>query len=308
MSKITDGAVPRDRHDRLLYSAVRERVPDPMDPKVADWVRWPEDATFAACATHDIDRFFTAKVRLYQSFQNLRSLRFGKGLKCLTSPDPSTIERVATLDRSLGINSTFFLMPKAYSIDREEVSAALGAGFEFGLHASYEAHLSREMMEEEKRLLSEKIGVEPVGVRHHYLRFREPETWKAQSGLFLYDSTLAWQDHIGYRGGRAYPFFTGYGIWEIPLAVMDVTVFNVQRAGWEQVRQLVDRVAERGGLFTYLWHNDSLTEVSATRPWLKTYVKLTRYLVDKGAWFATAREIVGWISGIYPGDSDEAGG
>jgi len=283
-------------------------VSDPMNPQVAEWVRWPEDAPFAACATHDVDRFFTPKLRLYQSIQNLKALRPDKSLKCLVASDPSSIEKIVELDRGLGITSTFFLMCSGYRIDVSEILAARDIGFEFALHASYEAHLSRDRLADEKRTLSEKIGAEPRGVRHHYLRFREPDTWRAQSGLFLYDSTLAWQDHIGYRGGRAYPFRTEYGIWEVPLAVMDGTVFNVQRVGWDQIKLLVDRVADRGGLFTYLWHNESLTKISATRPWLDIYVKLTRYLLDKGAWFATAVEIVNWASENWPAMHDSCGG
>jgi len=302
------GSLSLDRHDRLLYSVAKGSVPDPMDPQVAEWVCWPGDAPLAACATHDVDRFFTPWTRLYQSIRNLKALRPNEGFQCLVASDPSRIENVVELDRCLGITSTFFLMSTAYKIDCLEVWAARDMGFEFGLHASYDAHLSRKKLAEEKYGLSQKIGVEPKGVRHHYLRFREPETWMTQSGLFLYDSTLAWQDHIGYRGGRAYPFQTGYGIWEVPLAVMDVTVFNVQRIGWDQIKLLVDRVADRGGLFTYLWHNDSLTRISATRPWLETYVKLTRYLLDKGAWFATAREIVEWACANWPSGNDSAGG
>ena len=301
-------SLPRDKHDRLLFSVARGSVPDPMDPVVAEWVFWPEDAPFAACATHDIDRFFTTKVRLYQSIQNFKSLRLKKGLQCLVSPDPSRIGKVVDLDRRLGITSTFFLMSTGYKIDRAEISSAREMGFEFALHASYEAHLSRQRLVEEKRSLSEKMGSDPKGVRHHYLRFREPDTWMTQRGLFLYDSTLAWQDQIGYRGGRAYPFETGFGIWEVPLAVMDVTVFNVQRIGWSQIKLLVDKVAERRGLFTYLWHNDSLTNISATRPWLETYVKLTRYLLEKGAWFATAREVVEWASENWEAEKDSTEG
>ena len=89
---------------------------------------------------------------------------------------------------------------------------------------------------------------------------------------------------------------------------MDVTVFNVQRIGWSQIKLLVDKVAERRGLFTYLWHNDSLTNISATRPWLETYVKLTRYLLEKGAWFATAREIVQWASENWEAEKDSTEG
>jgi hypothetical protein len=186
-------------------------------------------------------------------------------------------------------------MAHSYRHDVDQIGDGKDEGFEFGLHASYEAHLSREKLVEEKESLENDIQIGEVsGIRHHYLRFREPETWETQNGLFDYDSTLAWPDHIGYRGGKANPFPTGYGIWEIPLAIMDVTVFNTQRIEWEDLRNLVDRTHEVGGLLTYLWHNESMTEVSATRPWLDMYAKLTRYLKEKGAWFGTGSEIIQW--------------
>ena len=73
---------------------------------------------------------------------------------------------------------------------------------------------------------------------------------------------------------------------------MDVTVHNIQRTGWPQVKTLIDRTVEARGLFTYLWHNESLVPHSASRPWLDLYVKITRYLQQKGAWFGTGAEIL----------------
>jgi len=272
-----------------------------MNPQVDERIYWPDDSPIAACATHDIDRLFDAKMRAYQILQNIRRLKLGNAARCLTK-DPMSISKIVELDRKLGIKSTIFLMAKEYEIAHEEVWDATDRGFEIGLHGSYESHLDKWKLAEEKVTLARKakIRIKDIrGIRQHYLRFKEPDTWIAQRGLFLYDSTYAWPDHIGYRNGKAYPFYTGYEMWEIPLAVMDVTVFNVQRIGWNQIKLLIDRVEKKGGLFTYLWHNESLTEISATRPWLKMYTKITEYLKEKKAWFGTGSEIVEWTDQLF---------
>ncbi len=291
----------RDRHDRLTYLIEKNRVPDPVDPITDDGVFWPDGFKFAAWASHDVDRFYTPRVRIHQSVTHLRKKRLRKCAKTLLGSDPSTIGKIVELDESLGIRSTFFLLADNYGHDLNGVGIGLDKGFEFGLHASYDSHLSRKKLKQEKMSLEKAINVEGIlGVRHHYLRFRKPETWKSQMGIFKYDSTLAWPDYVGYRDGKANPFPTQYGLWEIPLAVMDVTVFNVQKIRWRELKNLVDSVYESGGVFTYLWHNESLAEISATRPWRETYVKLTHYLQEKGAWFATGREIIEWAEDNWP--------
>lgn len=303
MTEVSESSkgVPFDKHGRITYAALSRAgmvLHDPMEPFVADPVKWPDGAPFAACASHDIDRFQSMKIRMYQAYRGARSGKVVSGIMSMFGGDRTTISNIIAIDESLGIPSTFYLMTNEYDLSDDylsDIRSAADKGFEFGLHASYDAHLSVEELHDQRYKLEKFLGRSVVGVRHHYLRFEFPTTWVMQSVLFDYDSTYAFPDHIGYRGGNCIPFDTGRGIWEVPLAVQDVTVFNIQKVGWPEIKILVDRVADAGGLFTYLWHNDSLTKHSTTRPWLPMYIKLTEYLKAKGAWFTTGKEAVRWV-------------
>ena len=55
-----------------------------------------------------------------------------------------------------------------------------------------------------------------------------------------------------------------YGTWQIPLTVMDITLFAYQKyntfeAG-KAVRSFIQEIKKFNGLFTLLWHNTFLDE------------------------------------------------
>lgn len=298
------GQCPRDEHGRVTYRAMREKygfVADhpvlrfqyPLDPQFAD-VDWPEGAPFAAWASHDVDWFWSPRIRLYEAKRHLGRRSLLGAASMMFGRDRSKLDRIADLDESLGIRSTFFLMVRRYGLSSSVLGDLVDRGFEVGLHGSYRSHLDHFLLVDEKRRLS-RLGVDVKGVRQHYLRFECPGTWAAQSGVFGYDSTYGWIDQIGYRSACCVPFWTPYRILEIPIAVQDVTVFEVQRLGFDVLRSLVNVVASRGGLFTYLWHNGSLSGMASRPwdPWGATYVKLTEYLKEKGAVFLTGAELAG---------------
>lgn len=303
------GRCPRDVHGRVTYRAMRgEHGFDPghpalcfhypFDPLFAD-VSWPGDAPFAAWASHDVDWFWLPRIRLYEARRHLQNRSLLGAARMVLGRDRSRLERVADLDESLGIRSTFFLMANEYGLSSSVLEDLVRRGFEVGLHGSYRSYLDRSLLVDEKRCLSD-LGVDVRGVRQHFLRFDYPGTWAAQSGIFDYDSTYGWIDQIGYRSSCCTPFVVprlqSPRLLEIPLAVQDVTVFEIAPVDFASLKSLVNVVAARGGLFSYLWHNGSLAPGMASRPWDPwgtTYVDLTRYLKEKGAVFLTGADLAG---------------
>lgn len=283
----------KDVHGRVTYEAAKQFAPDPMDPAPAD-VDWPGGAPFAAWASHDVDWFWSPRIRVYEAKRHLQSRRVVDAGRMLVGRNGSKLGKITDIDESLGVRSTFFVMADAYRLSSSVLGDMIGRGFEIGLHGSYESYLNQYILLTEKfRLANLGVKVKVEGVRQHYLRFDYPGTWAVQSGVFGYDSTVGWIDQIGYRSGCCVPFQTPFGILEIPVAVQDVTLYEVRSIGWPELKALVDAVAERGGLFSYLWHNGSLSDMASRPwdPWGETYVKLTKYLKEKGAVFLTGSEL-----------------
>lgn len=144
-------------------------------------------------------------------------------------------------------------------------------GVECGVQPGYSTFRSPERLRREINLLREIFGDGPLGGRQHYLRWCL-DTWIhwEMCGL-AYDSTLAYADHIGFRAGTCIPYKPwllslnrAADLLEIPLLVMDRTLLGYMNLTEEQsveaVRRCVNRCRAVGGVFTMVWHNNTLLE------------------------------------------------
>ena len=86
-----------------------------------------------------------------------------------------------------------------------------------------------------------------------------------------YDSTLGFPEHEGFRNSYCFPFklfdFQSdrmIDVWELPLNVMDVTLFHYRKLtkdeAYKSVEVILDEINRFNGLFTLLWHNDFFDE------------------------------------------------
>ena len=80
-------------------------------------------------------------------------------------------------------------------------------------------------------------GSPVTGGRQHNLNLKIPETWlnQEQAGL-LYDTTLGYNDCLGFRWGISFPFWPYYPkenrnltVLQIPLAIEDLPYFRNQQ-------------------------------------------------------------------------------
>ena len=148
-------------------------------------------------------------------------------------------------------------------------------GHDIGLHASYVSHLSADRTAMELAALvgaCHAAGFEQPawGVRQHFLRFENPQTWRIheRAGL-VHDSTVGFADQIGFRAGTSheYPVFDLLGrqalrLRERPLLVMDTTLVGYMGLDLEEaasrVRAIVDECRLHGGDAVLLYHNNTL--------------------------------------------------
>lgn len=164
-------------------------------------------------------------------------------------------------------------------------------------------------MEKEKLEKVTENGI--FGGRQHYLRWKSPDTWRIleKAGL-KYDTTLSFADHEGFRCGICFPYKPFdilrnrvLNIWELPLIVMDGSLFNYQNLipeeGFQRIKTLVDTIKKYHGVFVLLWHNSSLNDLKLPG-WIRVYKETMEYLGKQDIFNDAAQGIIDrWENNIF---------
>jgi len=143
-------------------------------------------------------------------------------------------------------------------------------------------------------------GQDSVGIRMHWLYFDHESPKVLEEAGFLYDSTLGYNDAIGFRSGTAQVFGPPgtSRLLELPLNVMDSALFYPSRMGLPEAEALaacktvVNAAADHGGVLTINWHTRSL---QPERNWDSFYIELIEYLKNRRVWFATGSQVTSWF-------------
>ena len=100
----------------------------------------------------------------------------------------------------------------------------------------------------------------------HWLYFDEEAPARLDRAGFSYDSTVGYNETIGFRAGTAQAFkpFQAERMLELPLHIMDTALFypsymNLSSKQAEKaIDPLIENVARFGGALTINWHDRSL--------------------------------------------------
>lgn len=235
-------------------------------------------------------------------------------------------ERWLEAEENVGAKSTFFFWPGWKAVKRhhhtdctydmndrlvfdgqactvgEMIREISRRGWEIGLHSSWYSFDSVKEMKRQKSALERVLGNEVVSVRQHYLHYdiRVTPRIHYRSG-FLYDSTLGFNDNIGFRFGTCHPFKIydlkaeiDLPVTEIPLIIQDVAMLDDRKGmrldedtAFRYVKQITEAVEAVGGVLTLLWHPNAVIDPSA---W-NLYLRCLDYLKEKNAWFGTVKGI-----------------
>ncbi len=143
---------------------------------------------------------------------------------------------------------------------------------EVGIHGTINSSIYASSMEKTIKNLEDASGQKIYGIRQHCLAFKFPETAIIHDkNNLLYDSTLGFAAHEGFRHSYCHPFKLydfernkPFDVWELPLNVMDGTLFGYRSLSFEQAKKSINEILEEikkfNGLFTLLWHNDFFDE------------------------------------------------
>jgi len=286
-----------------------------------------EDKDFAVCLTHDVDT--VKKYKVYPPLLTISSLTLRQKdlrrvfatiidyFKAKLGKDPyDNFSYIMELEGRFGFKSSFYFMSgrntkydASYSINDSYIISLIktlqGKGFEMGLHPSFNSYNNFQMLNLEKEKLEKASENVIFGGRQHYLRWKTPNTWRIleKAGL-KYDTTLSFADYEGFRCGICFPYKPFdvlenrvLNIWELPLIIMDGSLFNYQNLtpeeGFQRINGIINIVKEYQGVFVLLWHNSSLDNLRYPG-WIKVYEKTLEYLGRENVFNAPAKGIIDW--------------
>lgn len=204
-----------------------------------------------------------------------------------------TFDHIMDISELYNVKSTFFFMTPTglpeydglYHIDHPDIvnliKHIIARGHNIGVHPSYASYNNPEIIKDNVNRLREVInqsGIKcRIGGRQHYLRWEAATTWQAyeDAGL-VYDTTLSFADHIGFRCGICYDYKCfnlktrkKMLLREFPLIIMEGTAFDYMGLSEEQVIErslnLKKLCKKYNGNFIILWHNDKFIEDKMVR-------------------------------------------
>jgi hypothetical protein len=181
----------------------------------------------------------------------------------------------------------------------DDLKKLLSAKREIAVHGIDAWHDSAKGRDERERV--QKItGATETGVRMHWLYFDSQAPSALEKAGFSYDSTIGYNETIGYRAGTTQVFKHPEvdHLLELPLHIMDTALFypSYRNLSDEQARAatlpLIENATSLGGVLTINWHDRSL---GPERLWSDAYVSLLDELRVRTPWFATAAQTVAWF-------------
>src|SRR2546429_870880 len=218
-----------------------------------------------------------------------------------------------------GLVSTFFVIPfkndpgrttqgpaprfRAARYEASEVTSQIqrlmSAGCEVGLQG-FDGWFDSSRGREELAQIRGITGMPDIGVRMHWLYFDKQSPQSLERAGAAYDSTIGYNETVGYRAGttQAYKPLEAIRLLELPLHVMDTALFYPNRLNLsprearKRVSSIIDSAVQFGGSVTVNWHDRS---IAPERLWGQFFLDLIEELKSNGVWFSTAAQAVAWF-------------
>ena len=253
-------------HDFLdaIFSLVQSLAGEPV-PRIA---AWPGGKSWALVLTHDVE----------------------------TEVGLGALDRVLEIERSMGLRSAWYLVPRRYDISQDTVDALLADGFEVGVHGLY--HDGRDLAS--MSLLRRRLpAMHEAAGRWRAVGFRAPATqrnWNLMAMLdFDYDTSYPDSDPFEPQSGGCctwLPFFIG-DVVELPMTMtQDHTLFTILRQSDERAWvEKAEKLRSHGGMVTLDTHPDYLIRDEILVAYRRFLESMLRF---DDAWRALPREVSAW--------------
>lgn len=179
------------------------------------------------------------------------------------------------------------------------IAALQRNGCEIGVHG-IDAWHNAEKGRAELARVSTVSGSRARGVRMHWLLQNADTSRVLEEAGFEYDSTVGYNETIGYRAGttQVYCPLSSQNLLELPMHIQDGALFFPKRLGlsddeaWQMCKKVTSQAQTFGGVLTVIWHDRSH---GPERFWGDFYVRFVQTLRSLNCWFGTAAEVVDWF-------------
>lgn len=223
------------------------------------------------------------------------------------------------LEMEEGHGATFFVIPRRdyagrlpnglapakracnYDIDQllPQLKKIISTGREVGVHG-LDAWIDVDEGTKERESVAQSIGATEVGVRIHWLFFNQNSPVVLDRAGFSYDTTVGYNETIGYRAGTAQVYCPpgAVRLLELPLHVMDTALFYPRYLNLSEkkaeglIRNFLNNAERIGGTLTINWHDRS---IAPERLWDNFYWRLLGELKSRRAWLPNAALAVAWF-------------
>jgi hypothetical protein len=157
------------------------------------------------------------------------------------------------------------------------------AGYQTGLHPSWQGGEDRQLLADEKKYMETIIGRDLTNSRQHYIRMRMPQTCQELLALGMRDEySMGYGAANGFRASIASPFNwydleqeTSTSLRVHPFCFMDATARYAERKtaseAYLQLKKFHDAVKTTGGSMYTIFHNSMLSENAACKSWRDMY-------------------------------------
>jgi len=229
------------------------------------------------------------------------------------------------VEKKNDFRSVFFFLPKNrlhhdayYSFKEKRIKKLFDyinrEACEIGLHGTVNSSESFAEMSKIYNLIEEYSPQSVYGIRQHRLLFNIKNTPGIFEQVgFLYDTSLCFAEHEGFRNSFCLPFkFYDHrndrmlDTWEIPLVVMDATLFYYRNYSTNKamaiIQKLLKEVMKFNGVFTLLWHNGFFDE--QLYPGIKKfYLEVMEVIKEKQPENLLGHEIIGRVNDCIKPDN-----
>jgi hypothetical protein len=272
----------------------------------------PHQAKAVVLLSHDVDNPYKYPV-LYNtlgSFSMAETIKsFILYLFDANRFDHWTFEKLVQIELSYGFRSTFFFQSKSrfskgsssndvtYRIDnkrfRHVFETLVNRGFSLGLHPTYNCFQSVHNYKSEKSSMERVVNKEILFLRHHLWHYNNlcpSESFQFMDmANFRIDSSLAFNDHYGYRRSVALPFNPNLqlnsSLFTIPNIFMDgnyfYSHFDSLTGLKELLSKLLDELVINRGIASFNWHEYTALPIGRFFSWGQGYLLLLEMLKNR---------------------------
>lgn len=279
---------------------------------------WPEGKKFAVSLSHNIeywnfwnkDQFEKSSRKgkeksKYQYLKLLLKLIKHKIEKKLFFDPAKLIKRIIKKEKMLRTASTFFILTKTDFPDERRNYFKNEENFQqlvkllkdgsVNLFGSKEAGFQYHFLPTE---LDKLAGFSANGFRVRYLNLNYQSLFTTlEKGKVKYDSSMGFEEHIGYRAGISYPFQPynlkedrPFNLLEIPIIALDSSLMNQNdekhRRAEMKINRLIKTSKEHKSHISVSWHTHHFDKIDFPK-WGQMYWKLLHFSKRNFAWLCS---------------------